>query len=78
MSDQEILHVIQRGVLYELRSEPEGGYTINVALLPGCFSFGETIDEALRNVQEAIALWIEGAAELGFDVPQPFALKQAS
>ncbi|MDG6251470.1 type II toxin-antitoxin system HicB family antitoxin [Methanocalculus sp.] len=28
-----------------LRREPEGGYTVTVPTLPGCITFGETIDE---------------------------------
>jgi predicted RNase H-like HicB family nuclease len=37
----------------------EGGYTAIVPALPGCLSEGETREEALTNVQEAIALYLE-------------------
>jgi predicted RNase H-like HicB family nuclease len=37
----------------------EGGYTALVPALPGCISEGETREEALENVQEAIALYLE-------------------
>jgi predicted RNase H-like HicB family nuclease len=40
-----------------------GGYVATVPDLPGCMSDGETPEEALRNVQEAIASWIESARE---------------
>ena len=36
--------------------------------LPGCFSAGDTLDEAIANAPEAIALWLDGAIERG-DVP---------
>lgn len=38
---------------------PEGGYTITVPALPGCISEGNTLDEARRNIREAIALYLE-------------------
>jgi len=48
----------------------EGGYWVEVPALPGCFSQGETIEEALQNVQEAIALHVEGLAEDGQPAPR--------
>jgi predicted RNase H-like HicB family nuclease len=39
--------------------------------LPGCFSAGDTIDEAIENSREAIALWIETALDAGGTVPAP-------
>jgi predicted RNase H-like HicB family nuclease len=50
--------------------DPEdGGFVAEVPSLPGCVSQGETRAEALRNVREAIALWIESAALLHKLVP---------
>ena len=48
-----------------------GGYLAIVPDLPGCMSDGETPEEALKNVQEAIASWIEAAKEWKLDIPQP-------
>ncbi|NMG21501.1 type II toxin-antitoxin system HicB family antitoxin [Brasilonema bromeliae] len=42
-----------------LEPSDEGGYTVSVPLLPGCISEGETIEEALDNIQEAIKLYLE-------------------
>ena len=39
--------------------------------LPGCFSAGDSIEEALYNVKEAIRAWIEVAVEDGDPVPKP-------
>ena len=46
---------------YEAIVEPsdEGGYTVYVPSLPGCISEGGTRREALANVREAIALYLE-------------------
>jgi antitoxin HicB len=48
-----------------------GGYLAIVPDLPGCISDGETPEEALKNVQEAIASWLEAAREWEMDIPQP-------
>ena len=37
----------------------EGGFTVLVPALPGCISEGETLDEARRNIREAIELYLE-------------------
>jgi predicted RNase H-like HicB family nuclease len=42
-----------------LEPSDEGGYTVYVPSLPGCISEGETVEEALENIQEAIELYLE-------------------
>jgi len=42
-----------------LEKSDEGGYTVYVPSLPGCISEGETIEEAMKNIQEAIELYLE-------------------
>jgi predicted RNase H-like HicB family nuclease len=42
-----------------LEPSDEGGYTIYVPSLPGCMSEGETVEDALVNIQEAIELYLE-------------------
>lgn len=37
--------------------------------LPGCFSAGDTLDEAMANAPEALALWIESMVEDGKTIP---------
>jgi predicted RNase H-like HicB family nuclease len=48
-----------------------GGYLALVPDLPGCMSDGETPEEALKNVQDAIESWIEAAKESKLDIPRP-------
>lgn len=52
-----------------LRKEPEGGYTVFVPSLPGCVTYGETIDEAVKMAKEAIELYIEALVAQGEDIP---------
>ncbi|MFI5351746.1 MAG: type II toxin-antitoxin system HicB family antitoxin [Candidatus Binatales bacterium] len=42
-----------------LIAEDEGGYTVLVPSLPGCVSYGRTVDDATDNAREAIALHLE-------------------
>jgi len=43
--------------------ESEEGFAICCPALPGCWSQGRTREEAIANIREAIALWLETAAE---------------
>ncbi len=42
-----------------LELQEEGGYTVFVPSLPGCISQGETKEEAIKNIKEAIELYLE-------------------
>ena len=48
----------------------EGGYWVEVPALPGCYSQGETVEEALANVREAIELYLEALREEGAQIPR--------
>lgn len=52
-----------------LKKEPEDGYTVFVPSLPGCITYGETIDESIINAKEAIELYIESLKSHGEDIP---------
>ena len=54
-----------------LSIEDGGGFAATVPDLPGCMSDGETPEEALANVRDAIAEWIEEARAVGRSVPKP-------
>jgi antitoxin HicB len=47
----------------------EGGYTVIVPSLPGCVTYGETIQEAIAMGQEAIELYLESLAAHGEEIP---------
>lgn len=48
----------------------EGGYWVEVPALPGCYSQGDSVDDALENVREAIGLYLETLRDEGKDVPR--------
>lgn len=59
-------------VLIEPLPEADGGgFLATVPDLPGCMSDGATAEEALANVRDAIAAWIDEARTLSRDVPPP-------
>ena len=42
-----------------LEEQEEGGYTVFVPALPGCISEGDTLEEAIKNIKEAIILYLD-------------------
>ena len=48
----------------------EGGFWVEVPALPGCYTQGESVEESLRNVREAIELYLEVLRDEGRDVPK--------
>ena len=59
---------------YPIAIEPgdaHRAFGVAVPDLPGCFSAGETLDEAIDNAREAIDLWLETVIDDGGAVPEP-------
>jgi predicted RNase H-like HicB family nuclease len=52
-----------------LEQEPDEGFVASVPALPGCVSQGDTREEALRNIREAIELYLEDCRESGEPIP---------
>ena len=46
-----------------LEPQEEGGYTVYVPSLPGCISEGDTKEQALENIKEALALYLEAETD---------------
>ena len=49
----------------------EGGFVISFPDLPGCLTTGETIEEALKNAEDAKRTWLEAAIEDGTAIREP-------
>jgi len=52
-------------------SKEDGVFIAEVPELPGCMAHGDTQEEALSNVKEAMRLWVDTAREFGDPVPEP-------
>jgi antitoxin HicB len=62
-----MVRAMRQVILYP--DHDDGGWVAEVPSLPGCISQGDTREEALDNVRDAIATWIDGAKQTGMDVP---------
>lgn len=54
-------------VIFE--KEEEGGYHVFCPALPGCHTQSDTVEEGVRNIREAIKLYVESLTEDGLPVP---------
>jgi antitoxin HicB len=58
--------------------EEEGGYSVTVPALPGCVSQGETREEALAMIREAIEGYLESLEAAGDPVPGPVEIERVT
>ena len=65
-------------VIEPLSKDDGGGFVATVPELPGCMSDGETRDEALRNVEDAMATWLYCAENMGQEIPEPVLHRSAA
>lgn len=54
-----------------IEQDEDGKYVAEVPSLPGCISQGETREQALENIKEAIAVYLESLEAHGEPVPPP-------
>ena len=52
-----------------LEREEDGGFVASVPALPGCVSQGDTRDEAMRHIREAVEVYVEDCRESGESIP---------
>ncbi|MCX6680844.1 MAG: type II toxin-antitoxin system HicB family antitoxin [Methanothrix sp.] len=55
----------------QIRPETDGTYTVTVPSLPGCLTYGDSIEEALEMAKEAIEVYIESLAARCKELPLP-------
>ena len=55
----------------ELIPEPEGGWCVAIKELPGCLSEGDTVDESIDMIHDAMRGWLEISLEEGHEIPEP-------
>ena len=71
--ERQLEAVLRRPYHRVIRGEPREGYLGEVPELPGCMTAGATPEEALRNLAEAMAVWVESALVPGDPIPEPVA-----
>jgi predicted RNase H-like HicB family nuclease len=62
----------------QLIQQDEGWYYVEIPDLPGCMSDGKTPEEAIRNIAQAKAEWLEDALESGYEIPLPAEMREYS
>lgn len=55
--------------------DDQTAFGVAVPDMPGCFSAGDTLDEAIHNAEEAAAAWIEATLDAGAAIPAPSSLE---
>ncbi len=68
---------IMKNITYRIIIEPDekGTYHAYVPALRGCHTWGESIDEARKNIREAMSLYIESMRDMGEDIPEDSGLE---
>ena len=61
-----------------LEPEREGGFSVWVPGLPGCVSQGESLEEALANIREAIQCYVESAIKNGEELQDESVMTEAT
>lgn len=54
-----------------LHTDDGTSYGVTVPDLPGCFSHGDTLDDAIESAKEAVDFHLEGLIEMGGNIPAP-------
>ena len=70
---ERIAEIISQPYHRLITGEPTEGYLGEVLELEGCVTAGETAQEALDNLDEAMAVWLESALVHGDPIPEPSA-----
>ena len=69
--EAQVQAILRRPYHRVITGEPVEGCLGEVPELPGCVNAGETAEEALGNLYEAMAVWIESALAHGDPIPEP-------
>ena len=83
MTKNEIIEKVNACMKTKYRFEliedtDEGGYAISYPDLPGCISFGESVEDAIFNGEEARREWLYAMIEEGKKIPAPFDAEEYS
>ena len=69
--DKTLNYYLELPYTIELKPDPEAGWFVRVKELPGCMSQGDTAEEALEMIRDAMQLWLEVSLEQAMPIPEP-------
>ena len=64
--------IVKDGVEIQFEVAEEGGYVVSVPELPGCITEGDTFEEAIAMIEDAMQGWLASAAKHGDPIPEQF------
>lgn len=64
-------NILKQRYTREIAPDPNGGFSTRIVEFPGCFAEGETVNEALENLDRAAVSWVEATLKQGLPVPPP-------
>jgi len=64
--------LIEEEIVFQFEEAEEGGYVVSVPDLPGCISEGDTFEEALEMIKDAMSGWLLVAQEHGDPIPDKY------
>lgn len=76
--ERKIAEIVARPYARLLERGVDGVYTATILEFPGCISEGDTPDEAVRNVDEALAGIVDVMLEDGLPIPEPLGTREYS
>lgn len=68
--DTEVAKIVARPYIRELLPNEDGTWFARIVELPGCMTEGDTPEEAIHNLREAMDLWVRTALEDGQPIPE--------
>ena len=57
--------------------EESGGHSVKVKEFPGCTAFGETVEEAFKNIKESMKIWLSEVIKQKLEIPYPKIKKES-
>ena len=67
----KLIYYMRLPYSYEVIPDPSGAFVVSVRELPGCLSQGDTVEEAMVRVREAMEAWLAVCIEEGVSIPLP-------
>ncbi len=73
-----IADVLKKPYARIFRVEEEGGYSTEVLEFRGCFSSGDSVEEAMANLEDAMRVWVQSQIDQERTIPEPLAQREYS
>ncbi|OAT80357.1 type II toxin-antitoxin system HicB family antitoxin [Desulfotomaculum copahuensis] len=71
MSKKDLQYYLALPYRMAITPAEEGGYVVSIPALTGCISQGETVEEAIKMIEDAKKCWLEVALAEGIPIPEP-------